>query len=133
MNNRKTLTVAFIILSLVALAVGTIWIGNNRPVEPAASRPVESTQEQRPAKGRTEISYAAKPGITSLEQLRQEARDVVTQQSEYGEYVDSIEGHKGGDGGNYWSFYVDGAMSEVGAGSYTQKGGEEIVWKFQKL
>ena len=84
--------------------------------------------------GRTEISYTATEGITSLEQLQAEVEDVViVEHSEFGSYVDSIEGNVGGEDGYYWSFYVDGQMAEVGADSYMQKGGEVIECKYQSL
>lgn len=83
--------------------------------------------------GRTEISYSATPGITSLEQLKLEAENVVVSESEYGELVESIEGHESGTDGNYWSFYINGEMAQVGAGAYIQEEGDVIEWKFQKL
>lgn len=118
---------------LIGAAVAAlVWLSPlGQPAEQHAKQ--TSPSGQTTGQARTEINYLAKPGITSLEQLKQEASDVVTKQSEYGEYVDSIEGHKGGEKGKYWSFYVDGSMSDVGADSYTQKGGEEITWKYQKL
>jgi len=117
----------------VAAVSALIWTSTDQPANTAVDQSKQSGQSVTAQPARTEITYAAEPGITSLEQLKREASDVVTQQSEYGEYIESIEGYKGGDEGKYWSFYVDGVMSDVGAGSYTQKGGEEIVWKFQKL
>ena len=92
-----------------------------------------SSSSKPAALHRTDITYTAVAGETSLDQLKKESNDVVTKQSTYGEYVDSIEGSVGGTDGKYWSFYVDGTMSEVGAGTYIQKGGEKIEWKFQKL
>lgn len=32
----------------------------------------------------------------------------------------------------YWSFYINGKMAEVGAGSYKLKNGDKIEWKIEK-
>ena len=32
----------------------------------------------------------------------------------------------------YWAFYVNGKMAEVGAGSYKLKEGDKIEWKIEK-
>lgn len=122
-----------IILALVVAVFGlVVWavVASQPDIKPQTN---QSTEVQIPAKNRTEITYTAKAGLTSLAQLQDEASEVIIKESEFGQYVDSIEGHQGGTDGKYWSFYVDGQMSEVGAGSYTQKGGEVIEWKFQKL
>lgn len=123
-----------IIISLVIIAlalVPAVWWGIS--LDHSRANSTIQLQDKASEVGRTEISYEAKPSMTSLQQLRDEVKDVTVTSSKYGEYVAAIEGHKGGDEGKYWSFYVDGKMSDVGAGSYVQKGGEKIVWKFQKL
>lgn len=79
------------------------------------------------------VSYVAVAGKTSLEQLKESNSSVQTKTTEYGEYVDAINSLAGGTDGKYWSFYIDGTLASVGAGSYTQKGGEKIEWKFVNL
>jgi len=79
------------------------------------------------------VTYNATAGVTSLAQLKEANSTVQTVSSSYGDYVDSINGQKGGTDGKYWSFYIDGTLASVGAGSYTQKGGEKIEWKFENL
>lgn len=134
MNRQKTLLISGVavlsVTALMAIAVSGRLSTNDQTFE---QQTISSSHTPATKQSPTSISYVAEPGISSLAQLKKEAGDVVTQQSTYGEYVDSIEGKKGGDGGAYWSFYVDGEMSNIGAGTYIQKGGEEIMWKFQKL
>ena len=79
------------------------------------------------------VSYVAIEGKTSLEQLKTSATNVQTKTTSYGEYVDTIGSLVGGTDGKYWTFYIDGVMANVGAGSYIQKGGEKIEWKFVNL
>jgi hypothetical protein len=115
-----------LVVAVVAIGVGT-WVGvsNTNPTPVATHSQVQSDP--------TTISYVAEAHETSLKQLKDEAKNVVTEQSKYGEYVSAIGSHKGGTDGKYWSFYIDGKLASVGADSYVQKGGEHIVWKFQKL
>lgn len=136
MNQSKKSLYAVVVVLLIALGVyaGAMLYGSNQPTDQSQTTttpPATESDEDKP--GRTELSYKATPGITSLEQLKSEAKDVVVTTSEYGELVDSIEGHKGGTDGKYWSFYVNGEMAQVGAGTYVQKEGDVIEWKFQKL
>lgn len=79
------------------------------------------------------ISYTAVSDKTSLDQLKETTPNVQTKTTEYGEYVDTIGSLVGGTDGKYWTFYIDGEMASVGAGSYIQKGGEKIEWKFVNL
>lgn len=123
-----TSIVALVVAAGIATAAWSIS-STPKPAAPPKTTVAQSSQTQH----RDDITYTATAGISSLEQLKHEASNVITKQSSYGEYVDSIEGYAGGTDGKYWSFYVDGVMSDVGANSYIQKGGEHIEWKFQKL
>lgn len=129
---RVTLSIYLIVLALT-IGVGTWSIVNEQPTKNATVKHESVAQIEKPDRARTEITYTAKAGITSLQQLQNEAENVVIKSSQYGRYVDAIEGHRGGTDGQYWSFYIDGALAQVGADAYTQKGGEKITWKFQKL
>lgn len=131
MKRLHIIILALIVTTLLATG-GIVWT-TTRQSEPPAHEQASTIEKSPTERNRTEITYTAKAGDTSLAQLKREADNVNTEQSEYGEYVDSIEGHKGGTDGKYWSFYVDGKMAEVGASNYTQKGGEKIEWRFQKL
>lgn len=78
----------------------------------------------------TYLKYQGQDGKTALTILKTKA-DVVTKDSSYGTYVDSINGVKGGDSGKYWALYVNGSPAQVGADAYTTKTGESIEWKFE--
>ncbi|KKP87139.1 MAG: hypothetical protein UR89_C0006G0015 [Candidatus Roizmanbacteria bacterium GW2011_GWA2_35_8] len=48
-------------------------------------------------------------------------------------YVVSINGVEAKtEDKEYWAFYVNGKMAEVGAGSYIVKEGDKIEWKIEK-
>lgn len=135
-SNNKLLIGLIAIIVVIGLTIGALALyqANQDSTTPAPAS--DSQQAAEPAAGelgRTEISYQATAGITSLEQLKLEAENVVVSESEYGELVESIEGHESGTDGNYWSFYINGEMAQVGAGAYIQEEGDVIEWKFQKL
>lgn len=129
-KNKLLITlIAVVIVFGLALGAAALYKSKQNPTTSSQRSPELVASET----GRTEISYSATPGISALQQLRSEAEDVVVLESEYGQLIDSIEGHKGGADGKYWSFYVNGEMAQVGAGDYVQKKGDVIEWKFQKL
>jgi len=131
---KKSKLKLFVYLVLVFAVGVSAWAAiATRLQESAPPKQESAVRAEMPARTRTEITYTAYAGFTSLEQLQNEADDVIVKDSEYGKYVDSIEGHQGGVDSKYWSFYIDGELSQVGAGAYVQKGGEQIEWKFQRL
>lgn len=130
-THTKLLIALFIIV--VSLGIGAWAVNASQQANETKSQTQTDQKTKEPTIGRTDISYTATPGITSLAQLQNEASDVVITESEYGKLVDSIEGHEGGTDGKYWSFYINGEMAQVGADSYVQKEGDIIEWKFQKL
>lgn len=129
---KATLSIYIVVLALT-IGVGTWSVVNEQPARSAPIKHGSAEQIEKPARARTNITYTAKAGITSLQQLQNEADNVITKDSSYGQYVDAIEGHRGGTDGKYWSFYIDGTLSQIGADTYKQRGGEQITWKFQKL
>jgi len=55
---------------------------------------------------------------------------VQTKHYSFGDMVVSVNGTPG-TGPKYWTFYINGKMAEVGAGSYTTKASDVISWKLQ--
>lgn len=47
-----------------------------------------------------------------------------------GELITQIGDKKGGDGGRYWQYWINGAYANVGASSYVVKLGDTIEWKY---
>ena len=119
-------TVLIIIAVLVVSVGGTIFVLRevHSSPRPAASTPAPAQQSDNL------VHFSAEPDKSVLEQLTGKAV-VETKDSQYGLYVDSINGKKNGDGGKYWVFYVDGKLASIGAGEYITKGGENIEWKFE--
>ena len=77
----------------------------------------------------TEVSYHGKDGVNALS-LLQKYTTVKTKHYSFGDMVTSINGVSG-NGPKYWTFYVNGKMASVGAGSYATKQSDTLSWKLQ--
>ena len=118
-----------IAVALIILLGGawTVWSSklHNLP------KPVVKNETSQPAAPTNKnVTYSGVEGKTALALLQQKAT-VVTKDSSYGPYVDSVNGVQGGTDGTYWAFYVNGTLAQVGADAYTTKAGDKIEWKFE--
>ena len=134
MRDKKTppklsliITVALVVL--VGLTAG-VWSRQMRQDKPTPAQSSTSQSAQKPAAKDDSVNYDGVDGKNALELLKAKAT-IVTKQSSYGEYVDSINGMQGGTDGKYWAFYVNGQMAQVGAADYQTKTGDKITWKFE--
>ncbi|KKP66699.1 MAG: hypothetical protein UR68_C0005G0008 [Candidatus Roizmanbacteria bacterium GW2011_GWA2_35_19] len=65
--------------------------------------------------------------------LLKEKNKVTTKGEGVNAYVISINGIEAKtENKEFWSFYVNGKMAEVGAGSYIIREGDKIEWKIEK-
>jgi Domain of unknown function (DUF4430) len=126
-TNHKKGTIVTIIVLLVVLASGTV--GTLIAINHHTNNQVATTSPQ--VEGATVIRFTAQKNQTVLAQLEAREKVVVQQDPTYGAFVESIDGVKNGVNNKYWAYYVNGQMANIGAGNYTTKGGEEIVWKFE--
>lgn len=132
----KYLVWATIILVIAAVMSTLVFYlrpseSSNQVASVETSEVVE--QESSSSEAVDTITYKAEAGTDALSQLKELNDTVVTKDSEYGEYVESINGLVGGTDGKYWSFYVNDELASVGAGEFMPEGGEEIKWHFVKL
>lgn len=77
----------------------------------------------------TQISYHGQNGVDALTLLKQHATVQVKHYS-FGDLVTSING-SAGNGSKYWTFYVNGKQSQVGAADYKTKESDTLSWKLQ--
>jgi hypothetical protein len=134
-TNHKKPIITLIIAALVVFAGGTAGMlhalkndDTKADQKVAASTPAGKPEVK--AAETTVIEFTAVKDKTVLEQLQSKAK-VEVKDSQYGPYVDSINGVKGGTDNKYWSYYVNGQMANIGAGEYVAKGGETVTWKFE--
>lgn len=129
-TNHKKSSITIIVLALVVLTGATA--GALRVLNGEEQQPQKTVASSKPeVQSATTVRYTAKADKTVLEQLKITVDRVEVKESEYGEYVASINGVKGETDNKYWSYYVNGQMANIGAGEYKTIGGEEIVWKFE--
>ncbi len=127
----------FIVLSVIALTGATAVVWNyqadnqskTKTIATAEASSADSSGSSK-VKAATTISYKGEDGKTALELLKKHAT-VVTKDSSYGPYVDSVGNVQGGTDGKYWMFYVNGQQAAVGANDYVTKSGDTIEWKFE--
>lgn len=134
MNKRVLYTVV-----AVGLAVTAGWslLG---PKPPTAPKP-EIKQEEKALFGasisvtnadETVTEYKITEETTALEAVRKAAQ-VETKGEGVSAFVTSINGRKADEAKKeYWAFYINDKPSAVGAGSYTIKNGDKIIWKIEK-
>ena len=84
--------------------------------------PIETTEDSK---------VDVKEGESALDVLKR-THTVELKHYDFGDVADSIDGTVGGKDGRYWIFYVNGKMSQVGAGEYKIQPDDKIIWKYQK-
>lgn len=127
-KTSKTLVITFVVAAVLALGGVATWLNILRG---ESDKKDINTQQVKQPSDLDKISFVAEANKSVLEQLQAQNRTVEVKDSQYGKYVDSINGKKGGTDNKYWTFYVDGQMADKGAADYITKGGEKIEWKFE--
>lgn len=77
----------------------------------------------------TQISYNGKSGVNAYVLLKKYAT-VQAKHYSFGYFVSSINGVTG-NGPKYWTLYINGKESNVGASSYITKNSDKLTWKLQ--
>ncbi len=78
------------------------------------------------------IKYEGEEGRTALEILKEKYQVQTKSFSGVGEYVESINSVKP-DNKHFWAFYVNGKFSNLGAGDYKTKNGDQVEWKLEEI
>ncbi len=78
------------------------------------------------------VTYTGVAGEDALTTLRGLA-EVVTEDSDFGAFVTTINGIEADSNSEFWAFYVDGKQASVGADSFEAEGGEEIEWRLESF
>ena len=121
--NLKTKLTAAAIALLVIVGAGT-GIGVYEHDHSGNVKTVSNSQHQL-----TQISYDGKSGVNAFVLLKKYAT-IQSKNYSFGEFVESINGVSG-NGPKYWTLYVNGKESSVGASSYVTKNSDTITWKLQ--
>ncbi len=76
------------------------------------------------------ISFLDNATAFQLLQVTLGSDKVSYSESKYGKYITSIDGVTP-SGNDYWAFYINGKMAEVGADSYQLKPGDQISFQYE--
>ena len=77
------------------------------------------------------VALDGQDNVTALNLLKQ-THQVQTEQTSLGAYITGIDGVTP-NSNQFWAFYVNGAMSDVGADTYVTKSTDRIVFSLQNL
>lgn len=77
-----------------------------------------------------DISY--KEGKSALDLLQDTGLALEVKTYDFGVLIESINGIKNGDSGNYWLYYVNGEAPMVSADKQKVNPGDKIEFKFEK-
>ncbi len=116
------------IMVVVILTVASIFYVQQNRTDLADND--QNQENQGEIAGQNTIYYLGEDGKSALTILK-ERETVETKSSSLGEYVDSINGIKGGTDGKYWILYVNGEMSQIGADQYQTQITDIIEWRFE--
>jgi hypothetical protein len=70
--------------------------------------------------------------LQSLDQEDQRLLLAIKEYSGLGILVESMYGKTNGTGDEYWQYFVNGAMPQIGADKLKLKEGDAIEWRFEK-
>lgn len=123
MNKIKTIATGGLLAAAIAIGVTAVVL-TNKTNAPQVQGAQTSAQQQTD----NYVTFVATRGQDVLTQLKAHA-SVDTKDSQYGPFVDAINGKK--EDGKYWGYYVNGKMADKGAADYVTNGGEKIEWKLE--
>ena len=78
----------------------------------------------------TTYSYKGNSGVTALNLLEQSYKVQTKTYSGLGTEVTGINGVDANTK-DYWAFYVDGKLAQVGPSAYVTKTGDTVTWKLE--
>jgi hypothetical protein len=123
-----------ILIAVIILVLGVAYGVLNSKVDApnTGNEPLRQTTSQQQVPDSSSISYSGQEGRTALDLLKANYRVETESFGDMGEFVKAIEGVEP-DSTHFWSFYVNGSQSQVGAGTYFTKSTDTIEWKFEKI
>lgn len=136
---EKTKLKVIALIAVLVMGVGGAGLyateHSNKKVD---DKPTSTQQSTQPAaklttsEDKKTVSYDGQTGKTALEILKS-LTTVATKQSSYGEFVTGIGGVQADGTTQFWSFYVNGKLADVGAGTYKTTNGEKIQWRIENV
>ncbi len=134
----------FVIVLIIA-GIGVIYALKQTPAmvhkpAPSTQQAAQSLQQSQPnQEGEIQqvavstLKYKGEEGKTALEILKSTHQVQTKAFTGIGEFVQSIDGLEADSKTTFWSFYVNGRQSPVGAGEYKTHEADEIEWKIETI
>ncbi|HEV8601091.1 MAG TPA: DUF4430 domain-containing protein [Patescibacteria group bacterium] len=136
----------FVIAAIIAV-IGIVYAFTKQPVMAPSNhteqtsntssteqsqQPTYPTQEDVQQVPASTITYKGVDGKNALE-LLQASHQVEVKHYSFGDMVISIDGVMPDPNTHFWSFYVNGQLSQVGASAYVTKSSDILEWKIEKI
>lgn len=122
-----------LILTLIALlALGGGITGYALTKNDAKPAPPTNQTAQTQQTPKTDVSYKGVEGENALDLLKRSHKVQTKTYEGIGELVTSID-DVSADSKHFWSFYVNGQQSQVGASNYMAKATDTIAWKLEEI
>lgn len=131
MSYFKRLETVFIIIVILILGVAYAFL-NNKPHPLPNNTDTDDTQASMQQVPSSTVSYHGVDGKNALELLKTNYSVETKSFGDLGEYVQSINGIAP-DNTHFWSMYVNGQQSQVGASVYITKSSDTIDWKLEEI
>ncbi len=124
-HSSKRLLTGIVGVFVVLMASTALVLAMHAP-QPLTVNFVRPGASLRPAP----VAYSGEDGKSALELLRAHVH-ITTQQSSYGEYIDTINGVHSGTNGKYWALYVNGKQTPIAANNYITHDSDKVEWRFE--
>ncbi len=123
----KSLQKKLIIFPLITILLGILIIFTL--FSPIATKKSDiSTVSPTSIQAAKNVSYSGREGVDALNLLKEKA----TVEQEASGFVSGINGRKADTAEKeFWAFYVNGKMAEVGPADYVTKDTDNIEWKIE--
>lgn len=129
-NNTSVFAAVVIIILAVFLVLNPPQ--PNTSTSNQTAKPATASSQVAPINKPKTLAYKGEDGKTALALLQEKATVEISGTGEMA-FVTSINGYKPDVKKEYWSFYINGKASQVGAGSYQTKNTDLIEWKLEAI
>ncbi len=126
----KQMKIGLVVVGLVAVIGAGVYGSSAYMRRVADAKTTPSPAATATPSAATQLTYAGQDGKTALELLKAKDPKAATKGDGANAYVTSVGGYAASDTKKeYWAFYVNGKLSDVGAGTYVTKSSDQISWK----
>lgn len=127
---RKNVYLLVVLILIFLLGIFAYFVFAKTPVSNKTLLQAHPTAIVSKVLKTEKVSYAGKTGKDALTLLKEKA---AVEQDKSGMVVSINHQKADGKKKEYWAFYVNGKLAEVGAGDYQTKDTDRIEWKIDSF